>query len=68
MVFLKTSLLFSCEFRAVFENQATKFGQLIECEKCFFFSENDAENEAGRLVSNLFLPYKETLEKIKANG
>ena len=67
MVFLKTSLVFSCEFRAVFENQATKFGQLIEREKFFFFK-NHAENEVGRLVSDLFLPYKETLEKIKANG
>ena len=35
MVFLKTSLVFSCEFCAIFQNQATKFGQLIEREKYF---------------------------------
>ena len=34
MVFLKT-VVFSCEFCAIFQNQATKFGQLIECEKYF---------------------------------
>ena len=34
MVFLKT-LVFSCEFCAIFQNQATKFGQLIEREKYF---------------------------------
>ena len=31
---LKT-LVFSCEFLAIFQNQATKFGQLIEYEKYF---------------------------------
>ena len=34
-VFLKTLLVSSCESRAIFQNQATKFGQLIEREKYF---------------------------------
>ena len=34
-VFLKTSLVFSSEFCAIFQNQATKFGQFVECEKYF---------------------------------
>ena len=35
MVFLKTSLVFSCEFCDIFPNQAGKLGQLIEWEKYF---------------------------------
>ena len=35
-------------------NQTMKFGQLIEYNKRIFFK-NYAENEAWRLVSNLFL-------------
>ena len=34
-VFSKTSLIFSCEFCAILQNQVTKFGKLIECEKYF---------------------------------
>ena len=33
---------------------------------CFF--KNHAENEAGRLVPNLFLFFKKALYEIKANG
>ena len=33
-----------------------------------FFFKNQAENEVEGLVSDLFLPYKKTLQKIKANG
>ena len=34
-------------------NQAVKFGHIIECDMIFFF-ENNAKNEAGRLVPDLF--------------
>ena len=33
-----------------------------------FFSKNHAENEAGRLVPDLFLFFKKTLHEVKANG
>ena len=36
-------------------NQTTKFGQLKEYNKGIFFFKNYAENEAGRLVPDLFL-------------
>ena len=32
---LETSLVFSCEFSAIFQNQGTKFDQFIEREKYF---------------------------------
>ena len=32
---LETSLVFSCDFCAIFQNQATKFGQLIKRDKYF---------------------------------
>ena len=35
------------------DNQTMKFGQLIEYKKIFLFK-NYAENEAGRLVPDLF--------------
>ena len=38
-------------------NQTIKFGQLIECNKIFFFK-NYAENESRRLVPDLFLLFK----------
>ena len=60
MVLLKTALVFFCEFCAIFQNQATKFGQLIKREK-YFSSKNHARNEVAGLVSDLFLPYKITL-------
>ena len=46
-----------------------KFGQLIEYNKRnIFFFKNHAENEAGRLVSDLFKFFKETLCQVKAGG
>ena len=37
-------------------NRTMKFDQLIACNKrIFFFFKNYAENEAGKLVSDLFL-------------
>ena len=66
-VFLKTSLVFSCEFCAIFQNQATKFGQLIEHEK-YFSSKVMLKMRWGGLVSDLFFPFKKTLQKLKANG
>ena len=36
-------------------NQAMKFGQLIEYNKKNIFLKNYVENEAGRLVPDLFL-------------
>ena len=44
-----------------------KFGQLKEYNKIFFFK-NHAGNETGRLVSDLFLLFKEALYKVKASG
>ena len=46
-----------------------KFGQLIEYNVRSIFSfENQAENEAGRLVPYLFLFFKKALHKVKASG
>ena len=39
-------------------NQTMKFGQLIEHKKRNIFFQNYAENEAGRLVPDLFLFFK----------
>ena len=36
-------------------NQTMKFGELLEYNKRIFFFKNYAENEARRLVPNLFL-------------
>ena len=47
------------------DNQMMKLGQLIEYNKIFFFK-NRVENEAGKLVPNLFL--KKALYEVKANG
>ena len=66
-MFLKTSQVFSCEFCAIFQNQATKFGQLIEREKCFSLKVV-LKMRLGGLVLDLFLPFKKTLQKLKANG
>ena len=49
------------------ENQAMKFGQLIEYVRNIFFN-NHAENEAGRLIPGLFLFFKKALYKVKAGG
>ena len=42
-------------------NQTMKFGQLIEHSKRNIFLENHAENEAGKLVPDPFLFFKEVL-------
>ena len=46
-------------------NQAMKFGQLTR--EVFFFK-NHAENDAGRLVTDLFLHFKKPLYEAKWNG
>ena len=43
-----------------------KFGQSIE-HKIFSFK-NHAENEAGRLVPDIFLCFRKALYKVKASG
>ena len=46
-----------------------KFGQVItECNMIKFCFENHAENEAGRLVPELFLFYRKALCEVKASG
>ena len=45
-----------------------KFGQLIEFKKEKFFFKNHAENEAGRLVTDLFLYFKKALYDVKSSG
>ena len=45
-----------------------KFGQLVKYSiRNIFFFKNNAENEVGRLVPDLFLFFKQTLYKLKAN-
>ena len=44
-----------------------KFHQLTEYTREIFFLENYAENEAGRLVQDLFLFFKRALYEVKAN-
>ena len=41
-------------------NQTMKLGQLIEYNKIIFFLQKLCENEAGRLVPNLFLFFLKT--------
>ena len=43
-----------------------KFGQSILVRKFFF--KNHAQNEAERLVSDLFLFFKKALQDVKASG
>ena len=49
-------------------NQTLKFGHVIEYNNINIFFENHAENEAGRLVPELFLFFKKALCEVKANG
>ena len=49
-------------------NQAMIFGQLIEDDKINIFLKNYAENEAGRLVPDLFLFFKKDLYEIKPSS
>ena len=43
-----------------------KIGQLIDIPRKTFFFKNHAENEAGRLVPELFLFFKKALYKSKS--
>ena len=43
-----------------------KFGQLKEYNSMNIFFKNHAENEAARLVPDLFLFFKKALYKVKA--
>ena len=45
-----------------------KFGQVIEHNKSKFKKKNHSENEAGRLVSDLFLFFKKALYETNASG
>ena len=45
-----------------------KLGHLIEYNKRNIFSKDYEENEAGRLVSDLFSCLKNVQYKVKANG
>ena len=49
-------------------NQTFKFGQVVDITTEIFFFENNAKNEAGRVVSDLFLSFKKALYEVKANG
>ena len=49
-------------------NQTMKLGQLIECNKRNIFLQKLCGNEAGRLVPDLFLFFKNAQYKVKANG
>ena len=42
-------------------NKTMEFGQLIEYKREIFFFNNLTENEAGRLVPDLFLFFKKAL-------
>ena len=50
------------------DNQTMKFGQLVKYNVRKFFFKNQAENEAGRLVHDLFLSFKKALYEVKAIG
>ena len=49
------------------DNQTIKFGQLVEYYKRNIFVKYHAENEAGRLVPELFLFFKKVLFEVKAS-
>ena len=46
-------------------NQTMKFGQFIEYIMRIIFFKNHTENEAGRLVPDIFLYFKKDLCEIK---
>ena len=50
------------------ENQAIKFGRLIEYSNRNNLFKNHEENEAGRLVPDFFLFFKKNFYEVKANG
>ena len=45
-----------------------KFGQLIKYNKGNIFPQNHAENEAERLVQDLFLFFKKVLFEVQLSG
>ena len=49
-------------------NQTMKFGQSIDYNKRNIFLQSYAENEAGRLVPDLFLFFKKAQYEVKASG
>ena len=49
-------------------NLTMKFGQVIKWKREIFFFKNHVENEARRLVPDLFLFYKSALCEVKASG
>ena len=49
-------------------NQSMIFDQLIKYNVRYIFHQNHAENEAGRLVPDLFLIFKKALYIVKASG
>ena len=49
-------------------NQTLKFGQVIEYKTEAFLYKNHAQNEADRLVPDLFLFFKKALYEVKASG
>ena len=50
------------------DNQTMKLGQVIEYNKRIFFFKDQAENEAGRPVPDLFLFFKKALYEVKASS
>ena len=49
-------------------NQTMKIGQVIEHNnRNIFFFKSNSENEAGRLVPELFLFFKKALYEVKAS-
>ena len=45
-----------------------KFGQSVEYKRENFFFKHHAENKAGRLVPDHFLPFKKVLFEVKVCG
>ena len=45
-----------------------KFGQIIQYNKRNIFLKKHAENQAGGLVQDLFLFFKNTLYQVKVSG
>ena len=49
-------------------NQAFEFGEVTEYKNIKLLSKNHAENEAERLVPELFLFFEKALYEVKGNG
>ena len=45
-----------------------KFGQVIEHNKIFLKKKKNSENDAGKLVPDLFLFFKKTLYEVRSSG